>query len=60
MKYYFREWKNSDTEDNFFRWCVDIPPVRQMLIRVRLDRGEGKNLDLEVLPRERLEKERIT
>jgi len=29
------------------------------LIR-RLDRGEGKDLDLEELPRERLEKERIT
>lgn len=22
MKYYFRKWKESDTTDNFFRWCV--------------------------------------
>ncbi|KIR97495.1 IQ domain-containing calmodulin-binding protein [Cryptococcus deuterogattii 2001/935-1] len=45
MKYYFRKWKEADTSDNFFRW---------------LDKGEGKDLDLEKLPRERLEKERIT
>ncbi|WWC60223.1 uncharacterized protein I303_102789 [Kwoniella dejecticola CBS 10117] len=46
MKYYFRKWKEDETtSDNFFRW---------------LDRGQGKDLDLEVLPRERLEKERIT
>lgn len=29
-------------------------------LRARLDRGEGKDLDLEELPRERLEKEKIT
>ncbi|XAO23003.1 hypothetical protein I312_101780 [Cryptococcus bacillisporus CA1280] len=45
MKYYFRKWKEADTSDNFFRW---------------LDKGEGKDLDLEEMPRERLEKERIT
>ncbi|WWC87802.1 uncharacterized protein L201_002694 [Kwoniella dendrophila CBS 6074] len=45
MKYYFRKWKEAETQDNFFRW---------------LDRGDGKDLDLEELPRERLEKERIT
>nr|XP_019004765.1 IQ domain-containing calmodulin-binding protein [Kwoniella mangroviensis CBS 8507]OCF68226.1 IQ domain-containing calmodulin-binding protein [Kwoniella mangroviensis CBS 8507] len=44
MKYYFRKWKEAETQDNFFRW---------------LDRGEGKDLDLEEMPRERLEKERI-
>ncbi|KAK8861514.1 hypothetical protein IAR55_002335 [Kwoniella newhampshirensis] len=44
IKYYFRKWKEADTKDNFFRW---------------LDRGDGKALDLEELPRERLEKERI-
>ncbi|OCF30327.1 IQ domain-containing calmodulin-binding protein [Kwoniella heveanensis BCC8398] len=45
MKFYFRKWKEAETQDNFFRW---------------LDRGEGKDLDLEEMPRERLEKERIT
>ncbi|WVO13258.1 hypothetical protein L204_100871 [Cryptococcus depauperatus] len=45
LKYYFRKWKEADTSDNFFRW---------------LDKGDGKHLDLEELPRERLEKERIT
>ncbi|WVR03884.1 hypothetical protein IAU60_000883 [Kwoniella sp. DSM 27419] len=45
MKYYFRKWKEADTRDNFFRW---------------LDIGGGKDLDLEELPRERLEKEVIT
>ncbi|WWD05811.1 hypothetical protein V865_003894 [Kwoniella europaea PYCC6329] len=44
MKYYFRKWKEAETQDNFFRW---------------LDRGEGKDLDLEEMPRDRLEKERI-
>ncbi|ODN76749.1 hypothetical protein L202_05364 [Cryptococcus amylolentus CBS 6039] len=45
MKFYFRKWKEAETSDNFFRW---------------LDKGEGKDLDLEELPRERLETERIT
>jgi hypothetical protein len=45
MKYYFRKWQEADTQDNFFRW---------------LDRGDGKDLDLEELPRAQLEKERIT
>ncbi|RXK41274.1 hypothetical protein M231_01424 [Tremella mesenterica] len=45
LKFYFRIWQEAETEDNFFRW---------------LDKGAGKDLDLEVLPRERLEKERIT
>ncbi|WVQ94727.1 hypothetical protein IAU59_001807 [Kwoniella sp. CBS 9459] len=45
MKYYFRKWKEAETQDNFFRW---------------LDRGEGKDLDLGEMPRERLERERIT
>ncbi|OWZ32685.1 IQ domain-containing calmodulin-binding protein [Cryptococcus neoformans var. grubii Br795] len=45
MKHYFRKWKEADTSDNFFRW---------------LDKGEGKDLDLEEMPRERLENERIT
>ncbi|WRT65622.1 uncharacterized protein IL334_002567 [Kwoniella shivajii] len=45
MKYYFRKWKEAETQDNFFRW---------------LDRGDGKDLDLEEMPRERFERERIT
>ncbi|WVQ74548.1 hypothetical protein IAR50_004149 [Cryptococcus sp. DSM 104548] len=45
MKFYFRKWKEAETSDNFFRW---------------LDKGEGKDLDLEEMPRERLETERIT
>ena len=24
MKYYFRRWKESDTDDNFFRWYVSF------------------------------------
>jgi hypothetical protein len=58
MKYYFRVWKESDTTDNFFRWYV--LHHTGTVLKPRLDRGEGKDFSHEELPRERLEKERIT
>ena len=45
IKFYFRKWKEAQTDDNFFRW---------------LDIGDGRDVDLEELPRERLEREVIT
>ncbi|GAA5849909.1 hypothetical protein JCM9279_002460 [Rhodotorula babjevae] len=44
LKHYHAKWNETDTSDNFFHW---------------LDEGDGKELDLEVCPRRRLESERI-
>ncbi|GAA5928981.1 hypothetical protein JCM3775_006700 [Rhodotorula graminis] len=44
LKHYHAKWNETDTNDNFFHW---------------LDEGDGKELDLEVCPRRRLESERI-
>ncbi|GAA5970903.1 hypothetical protein JCM8115_007035 [Rhodotorula mucilaginosa] len=44
LKWYHQKWNESETSDNFFHW---------------LDEGEGKELDLEQCPRNRLESERI-
>ncbi|BGP18920.1 hypothetical protein JCM10213_005494 [Rhodosporidiobolus nylandii] len=45
LKWYHKEWNESDTKENFFQW---------------LDEGGGKDLDLEQCPRTRLDSERIT
>lgn len=42
LKYYHQKWQESDTKDNFFKW---------------LDEGEGKDVDIEDCPRERLDSE---
>ncbi|GAA5979615.1 hypothetical protein JCM10908_002983 [Rhodotorula pacifica] len=44
LKWYHQKWNETDTDDNFFHW---------------LDEGDGKELDLEQCPRNRLESERI-
>ncbi|GAA5864768.1 hypothetical protein JCM3774_006068 [Rhodotorula dairenensis] len=44
LKWYHQKWNETETDDNFFHW---------------LDEGEGKDLDLEQCPRNRLESERI-
>nr|POF07868.1 iq domain-containing protein iqm1 [Quercus suber] len=44
LRRYHQEWKKADTHDNFFYW---------------LDYGEGKSLDLEDRPRERLDTEQV-
>jgi hypothetical protein len=44
LRVYHEEWKRADTNENFFYW---------------LDYGEGKNLDTDACPRERLERERV-
>jgi hypothetical protein len=44
LKLYFPSWRDSSTVDSFFDW---------------LDKGEGKQMSLEELPREKLEKERV-
>nr|POE49401.1 iq domain-containing protein iqm1 [Quercus suber] len=44
LRRYHQEWKKADTHDNFFYW---------------LDYGEGKSLDLEDRPRERLDREQV-
>ena len=44
LRAYHMEWKNADTHENFFYW---------------LDYGEGRNLDLQMCSRERLDKERV-
>lgn len=44
LRMYHAEWKKSDTKENFFYW---------------LDLGEGKNIELDACPRERLEREKI-
>lgn len=44
LRAYHEEWKNSATNENFFYW---------------LDKGEGRNVELPTVSRERLEKEQI-
>ncbi|KLU88128.1 IQ calmodulin-binding domain-containing protein [Magnaporthiopsis poae ATCC 64411] len=44
LRSYHEIWKKSDTHENFFYW---------------LDYGEGRQLDMEVCPRERLEREQV-
>ncbi|KAJ9152047.1 IQ calmodulin-binding motif protein [Pleurostoma richardsiae] len=44
LRVYHEEWKNTDTNENFFYW---------------LDYGEGRNLDMTACPRERLDRERV-
>lgn len=44
LRRYHQEWKKSHTQENFFYW---------------LDYGEGKNVDLEDRPRERLDREQV-
>lgn len=44
LRAYHEEWKKADTNENFFYW---------------LDHGEGRFLDIEACPRERLERERV-
>jgi hypothetical protein len=44
LRSYHNYWQNSPSSENFFYW---------------LDYGEGKNLDLEDCPRERLEKQQV-
>ncbi|CAG8972966.1 hypothetical protein HYALB_00008326 [Hymenoscyphus albidus] len=44
LRTYHEEWKKSDTTENFFYW---------------LDYGEGKLIDIQACPRERLEKEQV-
>ncbi|KAI9680085.1 MAG: hypothetical protein M1817_005101 [Caeruleum heppii] len=41
---YHDEWKRSSTQENFFYW---------------LDHGEGRRVDLQICPRERLEREQV-
>ncbi|GAC72032.1 hypothetical protein PANT_6c00034 [Moesziomyces antarcticus T-34] len=42
LKYYHKAWMQADTRDNFFQW---------------LDEGEGKELNIDDCPRERLDSE---
>ena len=44
LRMYHAEWKKSETRENFFYW---------------LDFGEGKNIELDACPRERLEREKV-
>ncbi|KAK6820972.1 IQ calmodulin-binding domain-containing protein [Apiospora arundinis] len=44
LRQYHAEWKKADTNENFFYW---------------LDYGEGKNIELEGCPRDRLEREQV-
>jgi hypothetical protein len=44
LQAYHQEWKKADTNENFFYW---------------LDYGEGTDLDMQTVPRERLEKEQV-
>lgn len=44
LRVYHEEWKRADTNENFFYW---------------LDHGEGRTLDIEACPRERLEWEQV-
>ncbi|PNY26768.1 Uncharacterized protein TCAP_03296 [Tolypocladium capitatum] len=41
---YHEEWKKSDTTENFFYW---------------LDHGQGKHIELDTCPRDRLEREQV-
>ncbi|TPX17164.1 uncharacterized protein E0L32_003282 [Thyridium curvatum] len=44
LRTYHEEWKRADTHENFFYW---------------LDYGEGRNVDIEACPRERLDREQV-
>ncbi|KAF7549161.1 hypothetical protein G7Z17_g6587 [Cylindrodendrum hubeiense] len=44
LRTYHEEWKRSPTKENFFYW---------------LDYGEGRNIELESCPRDRLDRERV-
>ncbi|QDS67923.1 hypothetical protein FKW77_008614 [Venturia effusa] len=44
LRTYHEEWKKADTHENFFYW---------------LDHGAGRHLDLPIVSRERLDKERV-
>jgi hypothetical protein len=44
LRTYHEEWLKADTHENFFYW---------------LDRGQGKNLDLPMVPRSRLDSEQV-
>jgi hypothetical protein len=44
LRIYHEEWKKADTNENFFYW---------------LDYGEGRFVDIEACPRERLDRERV-
>lgn len=44
LRTYHAEWKKADTHENFFYW---------------LDHGEGRHLDLPMVPRTRLDSERV-
>jgi hypothetical protein len=44
LRMYHQEWKKSDSKENFFYW---------------LDFGEGKKLELDTCPRDRLEREQV-
>ncbi|KXX82233.1 hypothetical protein MMYC01_201802 [Madurella mycetomatis] len=44
LRVYHEEWKKADTKENFFYW---------------LDYGEGRFLDIEACPRERLDREQV-
>ncbi|XXH05685.1 hypothetical protein Hte_012120 [Hypoxylon texense] len=44
LRTYHEEWKNSNTNENFFYW---------------LDHGEGRHINLTTCPRERLDREQV-
>lgn len=44
LRQYHEEWKKADTNENFFYW---------------LDRGDGRNIELDTCPRERLDREQV-
>lgn len=44
LRMYHEEWKKSSTDENFFFW---------------LDYGEGRNIELDTCPRDRLEREQV-
>ncbi|KAK8928157.1 IQ domain-containing protein IQM3 [Metarhizium anisopliae] len=44
LRMYHEEWKKSDTKENFFYW---------------LDYGEGRFIELDTCPRDRLEREQV-
>ncbi|KPM45959.1 hypothetical protein AK830_g659 [Neonectria ditissima] len=44
LRMYHEEWKRSDTNENYFYW---------------LDYGEGRNIELDACPRDRLEREQV-
>lgn len=44
LRSYHEEWKKADTKENFFYW---------------LDYGEGRYMELDACPRERLEREQV-